>query len=103
MGNCMERCTHYPPQVDGKQQQQEEQGKAGGFVEKNGFGKGGIRVKVILTKEELEWLMFALKDKGGKSLEDILAEIERGREKVEGWKPSLESIKESPEVLEMDR
>ncbi|RVW43139.1 hypothetical protein CK203_078707 [Vitis vinifera] len=50
-----------------------------------------------------------LKDKGGKSLEDVLREIERGRSsaatagKVEGWKPSLESIMESPEVVEMER
>ncbi|KAK9274707.1 hypothetical protein L1049_021958 [Liquidambar formosana] len=84
MGNCMERCTHNPPQVDEKRHQQEEQGKAVGFVEKSGSGKGGIRVKVFLTKEELEWLMFKLRDKGGKGLEDILAEIERGRGKVEG-------------------
>ncbi|KAH7510904.1 hypothetical protein FEM48_Zijuj11G0014400 [Ziziphus jujuba var. spinosa] len=52
---------------------------------------------------KLEWLMLQLKNKGGKSSEDVLEKIERSREKAEGWKPSLESIMECPEVVEMDR
>jgi hypothetical protein len=58
----------------------------------------------VLTKEELEWLLFQLKVNGGKKLEDVLGEIERGRSmKVKTWKPSLESIMESPEGLENER
>lgn len=73
-------------------------------------GKDGkVRVKIVLTKEELELLMLQLQDKGGKkSLEEVLEEIQKGRGKLvlaeEGWKPSLDSIMECPEVVEdMDR
>ncbi|GAB4850579.1 hypothetical protein Ancab_029888 [Ancistrocladus abbreviatus] len=45
---------------------------------------------------------------GGKRLEDVLREIEKGRRRavkeVEGgWKPSLECITESDELLEMEK
>ncbi|KAI3468609.1 hypothetical protein Pfo_025272 [Paulownia fortunei] len=71
----------------------------------NGTEKSGnIRIKIVLTKEELEWLMFQLKNTEGRSLEDVLGEIQRSREKSVSWKPSLDSIIESPEVPEgMDR
>ncbi|KAG5089977.1 hypothetical protein JHK86_002589 [Glycine max] len=80
MGNCMETYT-----IGEKQQQEEGEEERGGFV-KNGL---------------------SMKDKGGVRLEQLLEEIERGRreQKVEdemGWKPSLESILEAPELLEMD-
>ncbi|KAG6636593.1 hypothetical protein CIPAW_11G121300 [Carya illinoinensis] len=97
MGNCMETYTQRQ-QAEGMQQQQQQQE---GY--ESSFKQGGIRVKIVLTKEELEWFMLQLKNKEGKVLEDVFREIERGRSKVEGWKPSLESIMESPEVLEMDR
>ncbi|KAG5061554.1 hypothetical protein JHK87_002583 [Glycine soja] len=96
MGNCMETYT-----IGEKQQQEEGEEERGGFV------KNGLSMKVVLTKEELKWLILELKDKGGVRLEQLLEEIERGRreQKVEdemGWKPSLESILEAPELLEMD-
>ncbi|KAF5191490.1 hypothetical protein FRX31_018925 [Thalictrum thalictroides] len=74
----------------------------------NGLGKGGVRLKIVLRKDELEMLMYQLNDRRGKTLEDLLREIEKGRGKVveqvkSTWKPSLESIMESPEVYEMDR
>lgn len=72
---------------------EEEEKQEGGFVK-----EGGLRIKVLLTKEELEWLLFQLKDKRGSRLEDFLLEIGSGRERNEGWKPSLESIMESPEI-----
>ncbi|KAG6688349.1 uncharacterized protein LOC122280745 [Carya illinoinensis] len=107
MGNCMETYTQRQ-QAEGMQQQQQQQEgyvgeRASGLVKESSFKQGGIRVKIVLTKEELEWFMLQLKNKEGKVLEDVFREIERGRSKVEGWKPSLESIMESPEVLEMDR
>ncbi|KAJ9706178.1 hypothetical protein PVL29_001637 [Vitis rotundifolia] len=103
MGNCMETCRERHEEEEGERNQERQ-----GEEEEKGSGYG-VRVKIVLTKEELEWMMFQLKDKGGKSLEDVLRKIERGRssaaaaEKVEGWKPSLESIMESPEVVEMER
>lgn len=84
MGNCLVAFKHR--QRDGEQ-------------EEVGFEKGAIRVKILVNKEELEWLLTQLRDrKGAKRLEDILVEIRRGRGRAQGWKPSLESIKESPEV-----
>ncbi|XP_059664142.1 uncharacterized protein LOC132309900 [Cornus florida] len=93
MGNCIETIRHSEEVERG-----EEEVKNGGFVKEN----GGMRIKVVLTKEESELLLFQLKNKGEKMrLEDVLGEIERGREQrvAAGWKPSLESIMESPEVL----
>ncbi|KAA8520950.1 hypothetical protein F0562_011623 [Nyssa sinensis] len=110
MGNCMETCQQSPEverYQEQEQEQHEEEEKARGSGEESGFGFGtsGVRIKIVLTKEELGWLMLQLENKGGKRLEDVLGEIEKGRSrKVAGWKPSLESIMESPEVLaEMDR
>ncbi|KAG6391063.1 hypothetical protein SASPL_148811 [Salvia splendens] len=61
-----------------------------------------VRVKIVLTKEELEWLMIELQQKQGKKIEDVLEEIRRSRERSSvGWKPSLDSIVEAP-VEEMD-
>ncbi|XP_010261656.1 PREDICTED: uncharacterized protein LOC104600432 [Nelumbo nucifera] len=102
MGNCLETWKH-GQQGEKKEHQEDEELKVGGEA-KEDFGKSGFRVKLVLTREELEWLMLQLKEKGGKKLEYILGEIENGRGgKVEGWKPSLESIMEDPEVYEMDK
>lgn len=70
-------------------------------LEREGGGNG-VKVKVLLTRGELEWLMAQLKN-GEKKLEEVLAEMGREREKekgrCDGWKPSLESIVEYPELL----
>lgn len=100
----METCIlRQQDEVKMHNQQEEGTGKSSGFV--NDEGKNGARVKVVLTKEELKWLILQLNEKRGMKLEQVLQEIERGREKVlEGsWKPSLESILEAPEMLEIDR
>ncbi|GAB4857555.1 hypothetical protein Ancab_015463 [Ancistrocladus abbreviatus] len=100
MGNCME-TWRLNPKVE--EDQRLEEGKQSGFV------KNGLRVKIVLTKEELEWLILQLNNNngGGKRLEDVLKEIERGRRETAegggGWKPSLECIMESPELLEMEK
>ncbi|XP_057450079.1 uncharacterized protein LOC130741251 [Lotus japonicus] len=112
MGNCMETCTlrkQDAMRMQKKQQQKQEEDtktRSSGFVKINDSkGKNGLRMKIVLTKEELKWLMLQLNEKGGMKLEKVLGEIERGREiKVEGsWKPSLESIVEAPELPDMDR
>uniref|UniRef100_A0A2N9J5Q3 Uncharacterized protein n=1 Tax=Fagus sylvatica TaxID=28930 RepID=A0A2N9J5Q3_FAGSY len=101
MGNCMETCTQ--KEQEKQMQQDDQRERASPFGQESSFGKGGIRVKIVLTKEELQWLMLQLQDKQGKKLEDVFGEIERAREKAEGWKPSLESIMETPEVHDMER
>ncbi|KAL2236708.1 uncharacterized protein LOC105179144 [Sesamum indicum] len=101
MGNCIETCCKNSPEGEMmmNQQQEEENPKNGSMM----------RVKVVLTKEELEWLMSQLKNtEETRRLEDVLGDIKRSREKISSttvaWKPSLDSIVESPEVPEgMDR
>ncbi|XAR55142.1 hypothetical protein NMG60_11030552 [Bertholletia excelsa] len=106
MGNCMEREVQ---SNEGERKQEvEEQEEKMDDTGKEGGGGSGTRIKIVLTKEELEYLMFHLKHGGGgRRLEDLLAEIERERRKekaaVAGWRPSLESIMESPEVQEIER
>ena len=59
-----------------------------------------LKVKMVLTKAELEWLMAQLKS-GGRRLGDVLREMARNREArgAIGWRPSLESIVECPETM----
>ena len=82
MGNCMETYT-----IGEKQQQEEGEEERGGFV------KNGLSMKVVLTKEELKWLILELKDKGGVRLEQLL-EIEPTPEPVQ---PFCELIKKEEE------
>ena len=66
-----------------------------------------MKLKLVLTKDELQWLLLQLKKDQGRKLEEVLGEIEKSRlrgENVTKWKPCLESIMESPEVHHyMDR
>jgi hypothetical protein len=57
-----------------------------------------MKVKMVLTKGELGWLVAQLKA-GDRRLEDVLQEMARkreGRATAAGWRPSLESIVECP-------
>ncbi|XP_074558068.1 uncharacterized protein LOC141813966 [Curcuma longa] len=94
MGNCMERSG------GNRQKKGEESG-----LEKG--DDGGCKVKILLTRKELEWLVLHLKKNGEQKLEDVLMEMEmekeRGKGKGKGWKPTLESIVEIPEVQIIDR
>lgn len=129
MGNCLQTCgVHRRQQQETKEIEQEE--RESRWSEKTVSPeagddnndlvrekKSGMRIKIVLTKEELEWLMIQLENntqgehgEGQRStLEDVLDEIERGRRRNctvggggggGGWKPSLESIVECPEVPE---
>ncbi|KAJ0666073.1 hypothetical protein HanPI659440_Chr17g0662861 [Helianthus annuus] len=109
MGNYMETCIQRQPSTQEtlqhpQQQEIHEHGKTSGAFSKE---SGTLRVKLVLTKDELEWLLLQMKKDQGKKLEQVLKEIERSRirgESVAKWKPCLESIMESPEVQHhMDR
>ncbi|PAN05197.1 hypothetical protein PAHAL_1G121100 [Panicum hallii] len=58
-----------------------------------------VKVKVVMNKGELGWLVARLKAGDG-CLEDVLREVARKREGRgaggDGWRPSLESIVECP-------
>lgn len=89
MGNCI-----WAQRKIEEEDMEPEREMEGDFEEKD-----SVKVKIVLTKEELEWLMLQLKVNEGKNLEDVLLEIQREREKIKAWKPSLESILEIPEAL----
>ncbi|MBA0824826.1 hypothetical protein Goarm_021468 [Gossypium armourianum] len=94
MGNCMKAS---------KRQLEEEE------IEKacEAAAKTIVKVKIVLTKQELELFMVKLEKNnngGGKCLGDLLEEIEKARcgNKHESWRPSLESIMEDdPHGLEL--
>lgn len=109
MGNCMEICLlqreeELEDEIVHEQKMEGEIVKAKeNVVEKNNI----MRMKMVLSKEELESLLVQLKHNEGKNLEELLGEIEMERRRKENntsdskWKPSLESIIESPEIQEM--
>uniref|UniRef100_A0ACD5WYM7 Uncharacterized protein n=1 Tax=Avena sativa TaxID=4498 RepID=A0ACD5WYM7_AVESA len=71
----------------------------------------GVKVKVVLTRAELEWLMAQLKS-GEQRLEDVLRQMGTARtgapddaskpspRAVDGWRPRLERILECPEPVD---
>ncbi|WOL02117.1 hypothetical protein Cni_G10836 [Canna indica] len=97
MGNCMQRGAARQVEEEMEPEKVEES-----FPEK----AGGCKVKILLTRKELEWLVHHLKEKGEQRLEDVLVEMgremDKGRGKGIGWKPTLESIVEIPEVQSFD-
>ncbi|KAL4348670.1 hypothetical protein GQ457_17G021750 [Hibiscus cannabinus] len=92
MGNCMKKPFRSVQQVE------EEIGEA---AEK----KGSIKVKIVLTKEELHLFLLKLNNNGGNGggyrLEQLLAEMEKQRSVKAGccWRPSLDSIMEEDDDI----
>ncbi|KAF8642620.1 hypothetical protein HU200_067300 [Digitaria exilis] len=56
-----------------------------------------VKVKMVLSKAELGWLVSQLKA-GDRRLEDVLHDMARRKRDAggDGWRPSLESIVECP-------
>ncbi|MFS7942009.1 hypothetical protein Hanom_Chr06g00483021 [Helianthus anomalus] len=96
MGNYMETCMKRNKKHP--QDQKQEPGKLTSDHTLRKDSNSSVRVKVVLTKAELEWLLLQLKkDDKGRTLEQVLGEIEKSRltvESVTRWKPCLESIME---------
>ncbi|KAL6501765.1 hypothetical protein OROGR_026898 [Orobanche gracilis] len=98
MGNCIEKRNNIP--------QTETRKKPSDAEEETKSEKQNMRIKIVLTKEELECLLSELENnrqgKKKKKVEDVLHKIQRKREKeqvgIVAWKPSLDSIDESPEM-----
>ncbi|XP_010545154.1 PREDICTED: uncharacterized protein LOC104817601 [Tarenaya hassleriana] len=99
MGNCMERWKE-----GGGERRERERGPF-----KVDGGGGGMKVKIVLTRHELE--MFLLQYDGKLMMSnDVIGELEKKikpsssmRPSSMPWKPSLDSIVECPEIQEMDR
>ncbi|ERN14148.1 hypothetical protein AMTRI_Chr01g134200 [Amborella trichopoda] len=126
MGNCMETCN--PSLECGQQTNPEEREEKwasgdGGFRDSgfqdgslgydSGLRDGGIKVKIVVTRQELEWLALKCKEKGGMRVEELLLEIKKSRsygydsggflKSSNGvWRPGLESIMESPETQSVE-
>uniref|UniRef100_A0A5K1G871 Uncharacterized protein n=1 Tax=Nymphaea colorata TaxID=210225 RepID=A0A5K1G871_9MAGN len=123
MGNIMEACIQRKEEAKaeaaGKPEKAEpKQGLdfVGGCEEADEGDVGGgscsdkkegrVRVKVVLRKQELEWLLMHCREDGGKALEELLMGIHNSRKGHDqyqnhhdrGWKPALASIMEIPEL-----
>uniref|UniRef100_A0A0E0DY73 Uncharacterized protein n=1 Tax=Oryza meridionalis TaxID=40149 RepID=A0A0E0DY73_9ORYZ len=121
MGNCLQSGGGAAALGDGKMSMRRRVcgGGGGGEEEDETAGSSSssssvMKVKMVLTKAELEWLMAQLKA-GDRRLEDVLQEMARKRNRgllttaaaagggggdgADGcWRPSLESIVEGPEM-----
>lgn len=104
MGNCIE--------TNQREEEDHNDDRAVNVAAKeNGIlnTEGSVRIKIVLTREELQWLMLQLRGhkEGERRLEEALEKIERARSEKLGqvekggrtiWKPSLDCIMEVPEV-----
>ncbi|ESQ28905.1 hypothetical protein EUTSA_v10023875mg [Eutrema salsugineum] len=117
MGNCMERWR----QGEGEEGKTEVREKAKESLkleddDHDEDGRGGMKVKIVLTRHELDMFLLQMNKKDDGSLmmtEDVMVELEKRIMKTSSslstspslmaWEPSLESIMECPEVQEMDR
>ncbi|GJM90767.1 hypothetical protein PR202_ga07077 [Eleusine coracana subsp. coracana] len=98
MGNCVQ-SSHYGA---GGGQMQKRRSEEAAVTEDHHQGPPAsapppsvVKVKMVLTKGELGWLVARLKS-GDRRLEDVLQEMVARKKREDGWRPSLESIVESP-------
>ena len=118
MGNCIESCKDNQGGEEEIEKEREEHRGMGDGEDRNlkvvgekNNGNHGMRVKMVMTKEELQWLRLQLSNReagrngNNKSIEEVLLEIEKARKRVfaQSWKPSLSSISEVPELQEMHK
>ncbi|CAM0945962.1 unnamed protein product [Alopecurus aequalis] len=93
MGNCIHSGDGEGGYLSGGDDLHTQmQGRRKVREEEEGAPSSVLKVKMVLTKAELEWLMAQLKG-GERRLEDVLREMARKRD-ARGWRPSLESIVE---------
>nr|GMD42329.1 uncharacterized protein LOC110637050 [Ipomoea batatas] len=95
MGNCMERSGGGRAEEEERKQESDENTKE--------MDNNGVRaVKIVLSREEVEWVLFQLQSRPGRGIDDLLEELESYRRtgRATKWKPSLESITEHPEVCD---
>ncbi|CAN7090643.1 unnamed protein product [Brassica rapa subsp. narinosa] len=118
MGNCMERWM----QGEGEEGEIEARAKAKESFKLDGDdddqdgGQGGTKVKIVLTRHELDMFLLQMNRNHEGNLmmtKDVMVELEKRIIKPTpslssspssmAWEPSLESIIECPEAQEMDR
>ncbi|KAL0693959.1 hypothetical protein Bca4012_061139 [Brassica carinata] len=115
MGNCMERWM----QVEGEEgkievrEKAKESFKLDGDDDDQDERQGGTKVKIVLTRHELDMFLLQMNRNHDGNLmmtKDVMVELEKRIIKPSSslsssmaWEPSLESIMECPEVQEMDK
>ncbi|KAF8676535.1 hypothetical protein HU200_046930 [Digitaria exilis] len=100
MGNCIQSSSssgsHGAFAGEGRRLQGSGSGSSG---EEQGASSPMpvVKVKMVLSKAELGWLVSQLKA-GDRRLEEVLHDMERRKRDAggDGWRPSLESIFECP-------
>ena len=105
MGNCIQRSGSSAEAGEGRPAERSGWRRSSGRDGEEDHGAAAasvVKVKVVLTKDELGWLVARLKA-GDRRLEEVLHEVARKREDQasaggggDGWRPSLESIVECP-------
>ena len=102
MGNCIQRSGSSAVAGEGRPAERSGRRRStgGDGDEDHGAPSSVVKVKVVLTKDELGWLVARLKA-GDRRLEEVLHEVARKREGRaggggDGWRPCLESIVECP-------
>jgi len=103
MGNCIQRSGSSAVAGEGRPAERSGWRRSSGGDGEEDHGAAAasvVKVKVVLTKDELGWLVARLKA-GDRRLEEVLHEVARKREGRaggggDGWRPSLESIVECP-------
>ena len=104
MGNCIQRSGSSAVAGEGRPAERSGWRRSSGGDGEEDHGAAAasvVKVKVVLTKGELGWLVARLKEAGDRRLEDVLHEVARKREGRaggggDGWRPCLESIVECP-------
>ncbi|CAG7861072.1 unnamed protein product, partial [Brassica rapa] len=113
MGNCMERCREGEGEVEEGKTEVRENAKESFRLDGDEDGHGGMKVKIVLTRHELDMFLLQMNKNDDGNLmmtKDVMVELEKMIIKASSsfssspsWEPSLESIMECPEVQEMDR
>ena len=111
MGNCMDRCRE--GEVEEGKTEVRENAKESFRLDGDEDGHGGMKVKMVLTRHELDMFLLQMNKNDDGNLmmtKDVMVELEKMIIKASSsfssspsWEPSLESIMECPEVQEMDR
>lgn len=117
MGNCIERWQQ--GEGDGDEGKIEDTQRAKTSLKIDGgdneHGHGGMKVKIVLTRHELDMFLLQMNGNHDGNLimsKDVMIELEKRIIRTSlsssppssmAWEPSLERILECPEVQEMDR
>ncbi|KAL1209147.1 hypothetical protein V5N11_028700 [Cardamine amara subsp. amara] len=118
MGNCIESWRQGEGdrgKIDATERAQGSSKIDGGGGDDDEHGHGGMKVKIVLTRHELDRFLLQMNRNHDGNLmmsKDVMIELEKriirtslssSPQSSMAWEPSLERIVECPEIQEMDR